>query len=1211
MLISELSSEKSEYYNVRSSTGNMVDVPVWMVNDEWVYATSIDVSPALADTDLNDPSVNVDPVTGDTTLLVSEIRLETIDNIETLVYVLTGSGNYEGDIFIPDDIAATLIEGIPSWLIPDINGNLVADLEIERFVRVSDLAIVYQSQTIDVNVLNIPILGSYAVGLITLEQSYSPPMEQYDFPLEVGNNWLMNHTETTVWSGTSPVFPLPPPPPPYTHEDKFEVTQQGDPNVPYGCTNSIRVQQINMTSGFEKGFNWYCEDARYFAWSHEEILLGMIQDLRLKEYNEQSRSGNGFVLDWPFKAYPPGFDVDIDIYSNSAAPAYGDFRFEAEGIEESFSIIPGSTADVSITVNDTSDDSDTTYDVGTHGLIAWDGYQGLGVKTLIIDPNAEGIDLVARSSGIVIERTRGSETTILTSVTGFSAQRGDTLSLSFPIQNRGISASIPTTLEINGPGGSNSYSIGSLTAYQEQRITISWDVPNDQAFGFVSFGFIVDPGDVNDEVDESNNAGATPQIRIGASPVGLADIPLPVYTYENYTIDGSESNDPDGGDVSCEFEIETVDGAGNTWYQTRSSEDCILTYYWTDDGAYSVNMTVIDDEGDMIMIPLTAVILNQAPYLNLISDVSEIKIGESFTINADNSGDVDTILPPDVAEVDIVWDHTGDGNYDSCEQGAFKFNCTLTPEIEGDVTITATVTDDDGEMTTAAIIISVLNIPPEIINIQAQSNNTNLSKDSREFWIVDEDQLVNLYGLAFDSPNDIEGLSWTWSSINMGDNSVAWQIQDSGSMSEIPVSWSLSGEYTISVDVLDDDSMRSPEEVKWIKVNNVMPHVEITSTQITVGESMPLTLTGEASDTSSDRGLLVRCWDIDPSENSDQNGSSDDDCDYEGDEMTHSWGSAGVYTVIYHVVDDDGAIAKEQLEIEVTNQPARALITTSTTSIYVGEQIFLDGSTSTDSPGDKDNLAYLWDKNINEDSNGDGIKDNDIDYQGTNFTPEFLIEGNYVVQLTVKDEEGCEAGETRCITQITIEVKARPGGVIGSVVASIEEDYGIGLGVQILIFVLICTIPLLLFTRGRRASVNDLSNKESWQEVALGMGYSASMPNAAPANVQFDSQNEAQAAVTQQPAQDVQSIATSPPVPATGLPEGWTMEQWSYYGANWLAQQQQENMNIVAQSEELTNTIQQTPTSIDDGLVDLLAIESTKSTKSDPLSAFEDDDLDF
>ena len=27
---------------------------------------------------------------------------------------------------------------------------------------------------------------------------------------------------------------------------------------------------------------------------------------------------------------------------------------------------------------------------------------------------------------------------------------------------------------------------------------------------------------------------------------------------------------------------------------------------------------------------------------------------------------------------------------------------------------------------------------------------------------------------------------------------------------------------------------------------------------------------------------------------------------------------------------------------------------------------------------------------------------------------------------------------------------------------------------------------------------------------------------------------------------------TGPPVPAAGLPEGWTMEQWNHYGQQWL-----------------------------------------------------------
>ena len=112
-----------------------------------------------------------------------------------------------------------------------------------------------------------------------------------------------------------------------------------------------------------------------------------------------------------FQSLPPGFDVDVEISSN-INPVFGEFRFEADGIEEDFTI-NGQSANTNFIVNETPDNSDTTYDVGTHGLIAWDGYQGLGVKTLIIDPNAEGIDLVTRSSGVVIERTRGDETIVI------------------------------------------------------------------------------------------------------------------------------------------------------------------------------------------------------------------------------------------------------------------------------------------------------------------------------------------------------------------------------------------------------------------------------------------------------------------------------------------------------------------------------------------------------------------------------------------------------------------------------------------------------------------------------------------------------------------------------------------------------------------------------------------------------------------------------
>ncbi len=40
-----------------------------------------------------------------------------------------------------------------------------------------------------------------------------------------------------------------------------------------------------------------------------------------------------------------------------------------------------------------------------------------------------------------------------------------------------------------------------------------------------------------------------------------------------------------------------------------------------------------------------------------------------------------------------------------------------------------------------------------------------------------------------------------------------------------------------------------------------------------------------------------------------------------------------------------------------------------------------------------------------------------------------------------------------------------------------------------------------------------------------------------------------------QPAPEQQAPPEAPPVPAEGLPEGWTMDQWKWYGAEWLAKQ--------------------------------------------------------
>ena len=47
------------------------------------------------------------------------------------------------------------------------------------------------------------------------------------------------------------------------------------------------------------------------------------------------------------------------------------------------------------------------------------------------------------------------------------------------------------------------------------------------------------------------------------------------------------------------------------------------------------------------------------------------------------------------------------------------------------------------------------------------------------------------------------------------------------------------------------------------------------------------------------------------------------------------------------------------------------------------------------------------------------------------------------------------------------------------------------------------------------------------------------------------------AEIEEKAAEPVQEMPeTTPPLPAEGLPDGWTMDQWKWYGAEWLANQE-------------------------------------------------------
>jgi hypothetical protein len=185
--------------------------------------------------------------------------------------------------------------------------------------------------------------------------------------------------------------------------------------------------------------------------------------------------------------------------------------------------------------------------------------------------------------------------------------------------------------------------------------------------------------------------------------------------------------------------------------------------------------------------------------------------------------------------------------------------------------------------------------------------------------------------------------------------------------------------------------------------------------------------------------------------------------------------------------------------------------------------------------------------------------------------------GTWTISLTVTDDDG-----ELSTTTIDIKVKAKPAD---NFLESITDSVG-GVGtmvIGILAIVVIGLAAFLLFTRNSNPSpekftdfniggtTSQFSDPISTPGADAGFGlyqqetvqsdpYSAYNPIPQD-NAQIDPYSTYNP-TTQMVAQPVPAPAPAPapvqqgpPLPATGLPHGWTMDQWQHYGAQYLAAQ--------------------------------------------------------
>ena len=264
-----------------------------------------------------------------------------------------------------------------------------------------------------------------------------------------------------------------------------------------------------------------------------------------------------------------------------------------------------------------------------------------------------------------------------------------------PVLNRGLILSPSSTIVVSAPDGTEvSGSVPPLASLQESRVEVNWTVPSSQSFGNAYLYFEVDPlEEISQDGNRSNNQGSL-VLFVGAIPDAELSSPSETLTLDSITIDGSSSADPDGGGITCAFEIEKSDGT------TAESEedDCIMEWSWADDGEFLVSLVVTDGEGDSSSAQVSISVLNRPPQVSLGSDSEEVVVTNPITFRVNNSGDEDTQNPS--APLEFLWGA-------ECSEGRVSQTCTVSPMVEGTYTIEILATDDDGATTQALSLIHI------------------------------------------------------------------------------------------------------------------------------------------------------------------------------------------------------------------------------------------------------------------------------------------------------------------------------------------------------------------------------------------------------------------------------------------------------------------------------------------------------------------------
>ena len=190
--------------------------------------------------------------------------------------------------------------------------------------------------------------------------------------------------------------------------------------------------------------------------------------------------------------------------------------------------------------------------------------------------------------------------------------------------------------------------------------------------------------------DSVSDTSLSTKVVLNRSPVAsFTESAVTVYTADVIVFNASASFDPDGSVVSYLWEF--GDGV--------NTSGIVVSHAYSDDGNYTVTLTVTDDDGATGTVTSTKTILNRSPVAAFTESATTVYTNELISFNASASFD------PDGTVVSFFWDF-GDGT------NATGITIQHSFADNGTYLVTFTVTDDDNETAAISAIKNVANKPP-------------------------------------------------------------------------------------------------------------------------------------------------------------------------------------------------------------------------------------------------------------------------------------------------------------------------------------------------------------------------------------------------------------------------------------------------------------------------------------------------------------------